>query len=33
MGKEDLMMALAVIVLFIVMTYGMTLQMMTSLVS
>jgi hypothetical protein len=32
MGKEDLMMAMAVIVLFIMVAYGMTMQMMTSLV-
>jgi hypothetical protein len=31
MGKEDIMMALAVIVLFVMVAYGMTMQMITSL--
>jgi hypothetical protein len=31
MGKEDLLMILAVVVLFVMMFYGMSIQMMTSL--
>jgi cation transport ATPase len=31
MGKEDIVLAFAIIVLFIVVAYGMTLQMMTAM--